>query len=94
MKIVQESKRVLVNLYATLSKGEEKVYEPGVKIVMEDYAQAINMTKENLNLYLWFLQDAGYITCEDITYDPDEAAVKKIYLTPNAIRMLENNDSI
>ncbi|MBR1930830.1 MAG: hypothetical protein IJ833_05060 [Lachnospiraceae bacterium] len=94
MRIVQESKRVLVNLYSTLSKSDEAAYEPGVEIHLSEYAKSINMTRENLNLYLWFLRDGGYITCDNVEYNEAEDATKKVYLTPMAIRMLESNDSI
>ena len=92
MRIVQESKRVLVNLYGTLSKEEEKVCEPCIIVEMDAYAKAINMTKENLNLYLWFLRDAGYIEVDDVTFDKSPDATKKVTLMPNAIRLMENID--
>lgn len=93
MKIVQESKRVLLNLYEEFSKNES-AYSPSIEISMKEFADSINVSKENLNLYLWFLSDAEYIKCDYVAYSNEDKAQKTIFFLPKAIRMLEEDNSI
>lgn len=93
MKIVQESKRVLLNLHAEFLK-DESAHAPFIEINMKDFAESVKVTKENLNLYLWFLHDAGYINCPTLEYNRSDDAKKKIFFLPKAIRMLEVDETI
>lgn len=61
---------------------------------MKNFAESINVSTENLNLYLWFLHDAEYIKCPTLEYNRGDDATKKIFFLPKAIRMLEVDETI
>lgn len=93
MKIVQESKRMLLNLYDEFSK-DESAHSLSIKINMKEFADSVNVSKKNLNLYLCFLNDAEYIKCDSTLYIADDKSQRIITFLPKAIRMLEDDNSI
>lgn len=90
MSVILDSRRVLVNLYDTLTENE-KATSPTVTINMKNYATQINMSKEQLNLCINVLNNAGYIICDHLEYDDDDNATKNIVLTLAAFKVIEEN---
>ena len=89
MQIVQTSKMTLENLYSTLME-DEKATTLVLNINMTTYAEKLGISKEQLNLCLWYLNEAGYVKCRHPEYNRDENASKEIILTPASINLVEN----
>lgn len=89
MAVITECNRVLEKLYDTLINDTESV-SPVFSINMKGFSELLKITTKQLNLYLWILDDAGYIKCQYTAYDRgNDGGSKEITLLPSAFSKVE-----
>ena len=88
MKIKDLSRKVLQKLYDIIVYNENS-YCFSVEFEMKGFAESLNMSKERLNLCLWYLRDLGYIS-GDLAYNKSDSAIKQITSTAQGIQVIES----